>query len=113
MSTRALSRTGQPAAPLIELPTDFHPQYVNKGGYEHTQEDIAALHQASSNTDENEGLPDVSPLKDDAEPDMEANDLDGSGGHQTEKSLLSLADSYVIHAAISRRVPALSFLDSA
>ncbi|CAD6568818.1 MAG: hypothetical protein TREMPRED_004786, partial [Tremellales sp. Tagirdzhanova-0007] len=96
MSTRALSRTGQPAAPLIELPTDFHPQYVNKGGYEHTQEDIAALHQASSNTDENEGLPDVSPLKDDAEPDMEANDLDGSGGHQTEKSLLSLADSLVL-----------------
>ena len=109
MSTRALSRSGQPAAPLIDLPTAFRPQVVNSEGYELSQEDIASSQQAFRGTDEFEGTPDVS-SKDDTKADVDENDLDDAEEPQTEKSLLSLADTYVVKAVLSRRVPILSYL---
>ncbi len=39
MTTRALNRSGQPAAPLIELPVLSRPQVVNQDGFELDEED--------------------------------------------------------------------------
>ena len=59
MATRALNRSGQPAAPLIHLPTLARPHIVNEDGHELNDEEITALEPASGGENWSTGIVDV------------------------------------------------------
>jgi len=99
MTTRALNRSGQPAAPLIELPVLSRPQVVNQDGFELDEEEIAALEdtlRAENGT--SDVLDDRGTVGTEAKLDGEVIIQPGEGEEDREP-VLSLADRWV-HATL-------------